>query len=168
MTQETALLIMVGVVVVLLGLMAWGWWRRSRRDRALTAPIGQATGEVRARFSGLYVATTRHDAPLDRLAVHPLAFRSKVTVTVTDAGVALDLPGASTVFLPTALIDGAGRATWTIDRVVERDGLVMLAWHASDDTIADSYLRLQGADPDALVDAIEDLRHPHLTTGADR
>ena len=33
MTRETAVLVMVAVAVLLLGLAAWGWVRRTRRDR---------------------------------------------------------------------------------------------------------------------------------------
>lgn len=158
MNQITASVLFVLLAVVVLALMAWGWRRRARRDARVTAPVGAARGDVRARFSGLYVATTRHDAPLDRLAVRHLAFRSRVQVSVTAEGVALDLPGEPTVFLDAARIVGAGRATWTIDRVVERDGLVMIAWTADDGTVCDTYVRLQDGDPDALVVAIEHLR----------
>ena len=41
MTREAAVLVMVAVAAALLGLVAWGWARRVRRDRALSAPIGE-------------------------------------------------------------------------------------------------------------------------------
>lgn len=157
MSQEIAALLFALLAVAAIGSMAWGWRRRSRRDAAIVAPVGEARGAILARFAGLYVATTRHDAPLDRLNVTHLAFRSRVTVTVTDEGVALDLPGEPTLFLASDRLRGAGRATWTIDRVVESDGLVLIAWAADDHTICDTYVRLQDADPDALVAAIHNL-----------
>ncbi|GAA4764656.1 MULTISPECIES: PH-like domain-containing protein [Microbacterium] len=162
------LLVAVGLAVLALGGMAWGWRRRTRRDAALTAPMRPSEGRETAVFDVLYVATTRHDHPLERLALRPLAFRARASVTVTDAGVALALAGEPAVFLRAAELAGAGRATWTIDRAVEKDGLVVIAWHASDGTICDSYVRLQGGDPDALVAAIEDLRAPSTPTGATR
>ncbi len=151
-------MIFVAIAVIALALMAWGWRRRARRDGGVAAPVAERRGEIRASFTGLYVATTRHEAPLDRLNVRHLAFRSRVAVTVTDAGVALDMPGEPTVFLDTARLRGTGRATWTIDRVVESDGLVLMAWAADDGTVCDTYLRLQEADPDALVAEIQRLR----------
>lgn len=158
MSHEVASMAFVAIAIAALALMAWGWRRRTRRDAGIAAPIGAPRGEVRGTFVGLYVATTRHDAPLDRLNVKHLAFRSRVTITVTAEGVALDMPGAPTVFLDAPRITGAGRATWTIDRVVESDGLVMIAWTADDGTVCDTYLRLQESDPQALVAEIDRLR----------
>lgn len=161
MTREGAIAILLASAVLLLALMAWGWARRRRRDGALTAPLGVPEDAVISTFySGLYVATTRHEQPLDRLAIRHLAFRSKARIAVSDRGVLLRLAGEPDVFLPADALVGVGRATWTIDRVVERDGLVVLAWRVDAETVADSYLRLQGDDPDALVNAISRLRPP--------
>lgn len=147
------------VLVGLVGLgMRRGWRRRQRAAAEIDVPFGEIEGETTSAFDGLYVATTRHDAPLDRLALPHLGFRSRVRVTVTTSGIALDMPGAPTVFLAATRIEGAGRATWTIDRVVERDGLVLVAWRSDDDTVCDSYIRLQSDSPDALVRAIDDLK----------
>ncbi len=77
MTREGALLVMVAVALVLLALGVWAWRRRTRRDSGLTAPVGELpAGAVQtAAISGLYVATTRHDEPLERLAIRGLGFR---------------------------------------------------------------------------------------------
>jgi hypothetical protein len=161
---EVTVLVFAGIALALIALMLCGWRRRARRDAGIAAPLGPARGESRGVFGGLYVATTRHDAPLDRLAVRHLAYRSRVQVTVTAAGVALDMPGQPTVFLDATRIAGVGRATWTIDRVVEPGGLVLLAWTADDGTICDTYLRLQDGDPDALVAEVDRLRTDSAST----
>lgn len=152
----------VALILAIIALALFGMWRgwraRARRAAHLGVPFDAAEGDVVATFGGLYVATTAHDEPLERLALPHLGFRSKVVITVTTAGVALDMPAAPTLFLAAARLVGAGRATWTIDRVVERDGLVLIAWTTDDGTIVDTYLRLQSSDPDALVAAIEALR----------
>lgn len=152
----------IGFVVLLAGLvvfaMWWGWRARRLAAARVRVTFREAEGETTAVYDGLYVATTAHGAPLDRLALPHLAFRSRVQVTVTTAGIALDMPGAPTLFLAASRIEGADRATWTIDRVVERDGLVLVAWRSDDDTICDSYIRLQSASPDALVSAIDALK----------
>ena len=95
MTREGALLVMIGVTVVLLGLGVLAWRRRTRRDSGLLAPVGELPqGAIPSlTASGFYVATTRHGEALERLAITGLGFRSRVDVTVTDAGVALDLVG---------------------------------------------------------------------------
>ncbi|WP_105565235.1 PH-like domain-containing protein [Microbacterium halophytorum] len=156
----------VAVIALVLFAMWWGWRARRKRSASVVAPQAPVRGAEVAVFDGLYVATTRHGDPLDRLVVPGLAFRSRVHVTVTSAGVALAMPGSHTLFLDADRISGAGRATWTIDRVVERDGLVLIAWRSDDGTICDSYIRLQTASPDALVSAIDDLKA--LPTGAEQ
>lgn len=156
----------LAIIALVLFAMWWGWRARKRRSAEVAVSFGAAEGETTATFEGLYVATTRHDAPLDRLALPHLAFRSRVRVSVTTTGLALDMPGAPTLFLAASRLVGAGRATWTIDRVVERDGLVLVAWTADDGTVCDSYIRLQSDDPDALVAAIDALGPQH--TGAEQ
>jgi hypothetical protein len=161
-TREVAVAVMIGAAVLILAGMLWGWRRRRRRDQGLQAPLGdipQGAG-VLVTARGLYVATTVHDKPLDRLSIRPLAFRSRVTLTVTTAGVALDLPGAPRVFLAAERLRGAGRATWTIDRVVEEGGLPFIAWAVTDDVTADSYFRVQDADPAQVLEAIASLLTP--------
>jgi hypothetical protein len=165
-SREGALLVMVGVAVVLLALLAWAWVRRTRRDARFTAPVGELPeGAVEtAAFSGLYVATTRHDEPLERLAITGLGFRSRVDVTVTTAGVALDLQGQPRIALTRDRLVDAAQATVAIDRVVERDGLTRISWRIDDDTIVDTYLRPQDASAKALADAVRPLI---TTTGSD-
>ncbi len=163
MSREAALAVMIGVALVALALLAWAWMRRTRRDAGYSAPIGEAPADaaVRAVFPGLYVATTRHDEPLERLAIRGLGFRSRVQVTVTDAGVILDLPGQPRMFLATDRLVDAAQATVAIDRVVERDGLTRVSWRIDPDTVVDTYLRPQDASARALADAIR----PLLPTG---
>ncbi|GAA2525120.1 hypothetical protein GCM10009860_01080 [Microbacterium mitrae] len=165
MTRELAIGITIGVGVLILAGMAWGWRRRSRRDSALQAPVGELGGDVVGSFSGLYVATTEHDEPLNRLAIRHLAFRSKVTATVTTEGINLVMPGSPTIGLAKASLIGAGRATWTIDRVVEKDGLVFISWQVNDTTVADSYLRLQESNPTSFLEALDRVLPNTTATG---
>ncbi len=161
MTRDGVIALMIALAVVLFALGVWAWMRRTRRDSALSAPTGEipAGSETRASFDGFYVATTRHDEPLERLAIRGLGFRSRVGVTVTSAGVALDLTGQPRMFVPREAIAGVDRATVAIDRVVEPGGLVRLSWYAQD-TLVDSYFRAQDAASPALAAAISALLHP--------
>ncbi|MGO2469671.1 MAG: PH-like domain-containing protein [Microbacterium gubbeenense] len=165
MTRELAVGIMIALAVMMLALMAWGWIRRTRRDSDVAIPFGSTIGGATFSAVGFYVATTRHDSPLDRIAARPLAFRSRADITVTDAGLGLSMPGETDVFVPAAHILGAGRATWTIDRTVERNGLVMVAW-SDGSQILDTYLRLQDDEPATLVAAIDQIASAESPTGA--
>lgn len=144
--------IVVAFLAALLLLMVLGWRARMRRQRDI-APLVVAPlelGTTRASLVGKYVATTASGAPLDRIAVHGLGFRGNVVAVVADSGILLQLPGQD-IFIPLADLHGVRRATWTIDRVVEKDGLHLIEWMLGD-RVVDSYLRM--AEPTAFEHAV--------------
>jgi len=144
-------------------LMVWGWraLRRRQADVAGLAPVPREPGASSLTEDLLYVATTRADQPLQRIAVKGLGFRARAVLTVTAGGILLELAGGEPGFIPATALRGVGRATWTIDRAVSNDGLVFVRWQdapdaaAADGAALDSYFR--SADPDALVAAIHHL-----------
>lgn len=156
MTRELALLIVVAFTVLLIGTGVWAWRRRGRRDAGMTAPVGDLPdgADVVGRFSGFYVATTRHDEALERLAIRGLAFRSRVTAVISTGGLALDLPGQPRYFIDRSRLVAADRATVAIDRVVEKGGLVRVSWRIDDATIVDSYFRPQDSSARAVADTV--------------
>ena len=66
MTRETLLALMILLALVCLGLLAWAWVRRTRRDAVYPAPFGELPDDARttAVFTAFYVATTRHGEAL--------------------------------------------------------------------------------------------------------
>jgi hypothetical protein len=164
--RDIAIAITIGVALLVLLAMLFAWRRRIRRDAGLSAPLGVPEhAEVLSRHEVLYVSTTRHDEPLERLAIAPLAYRARGELAVTDRGAALSLDGTPTVFLAKDRLVGVDRATVTIDRVVERGGLVRIAWQADADTTVDSYLRSVTGDPATLISELQRLI-PAPNTGA--
>ncbi|MFK4760761.1 hypothetical protein ACI3KS_07485 [Microbacterium sp. ZW T5_45] len=167
MSREVAIALWIVFALVILALMTIAWRRRLRRDSALSAPLGVPEhAEVVDRHEVLYVSTTRHDEPLERLTISPLAYRARGEAAVTDRGLALCLDGAPTVFLASSRLVGVDRATVTIDRVVEPGGLVRVAWNADDDTIVDSYLRVADGDPKTFISELQRLVPAAPDTGA--
>lgn len=145
MNQQIAGAVVLGVAVLLIVAGVWAWRARLHRDAGLSAPLGVPEhAEVLSRYETLYVATTRHDQPLERLALRPLVYRARGELTITDRGAALCLDGSPTVFLASSRLIGADRATVAIDRVVEPGGLVRLVWRTDDGTVVDSYFRITG------------------------
>jgi hypothetical protein len=146
--------VLIGFVVII-GLAILGWTLRRRRQRTIPAPepMPADIGELRGEFDGFYVSTTPDGQPLNRIAVRGLGFRARATIAVADRGVVLALPG-NNIFIPKETIREVTRANYTIDRVVEPDGLVLLAW-ALGETKLDSYLRVE--ETEKLVAAIESL-----------
>ena len=159
MTREAALAVMIGVAVLLLAALALAWWWRTRRDAGMVAPVGEVPADATelARWEGLYVATTAHEQPLERLAVRGLGFRSRAVTTVTDRGIGLEMPGSPALFIPAEQLVAADQSTVVIDRVVERDGLVRLVWRIDSEHVVDSYLRPQEASARAVADSIRPL-----------
>ncbi|WP_309064252.1 PH-like domain-containing protein [Microbacterium sp.] len=158
MSRELAGIIVAAVVVLVFAAMFLAWRARLRRDSGLTAPLGVPEhADVTGRSEVLYVATTRHDEPLERLAVSPLTYRARGELVLTDRGVALSLDGAPTVFLASDRLVRADRATTAIDRVVEPNGLVRLVWRISDGILVDSFLRLVSAEPQQILPELERL-----------
>jgi len=164
MTREGALTVIVLVTIGLIGLLVWAWSRRARRDAAPLVPPGELPqgATVLARFESLYVATTKHEEPLERIAAPGLAFRGRAAVTISDAGIAVDLTGQERLVLTPDRIVDVGQSTVAIDRVVEPGGLTRLTWRTDTRGIVDSYFRPQDASAKALADAIRGI----LTTSS--
>jgi hypothetical protein len=152
--------IVLVVLVLLLVLMVLGWRARQRRQASIATPDAPpaSMGAVHGQFEGLYVASTVANEPLNRIAVRGLGFRSRAEITVADAGIVLALRGEAEAFIPVASLREVTRATWTIDRVVEAGGLVLVAWTLGSGESAvgvDSYFRLVASHE--LLDAINEI-----------
>jgi len=143
MNRPELMAITIVFLVLLLVLMYLGWRGRQRRQknvaRPLTPPVrlGAAVGT----FGGRYVATTTAGDPLDRIAVNGLGFRSVASLTVTESGMLVQRPGNDDLWIPRANVRDRRTATWTIDRVVEPDGLELVEWTLGEASV-DSYFRL--------------------------
>ena len=146
--------IIVGsVFVIAIVGMYLGWRTRSRRqdDCAVLDPVPNDPGAVLAVGSGLYVATTLFEQPLERVMAPRLGFRSRARLTVASGGIIVELTGQDPFFVARHLLRTVQRATWTIDKAVEKDGLVVIAWRW-DERDVESYFRLDG-DPIPVVSA---------------
>lgn len=163
-------LIILAVLAGVLVLMWFGWRARRRRDAGLpSVPVPPA--DLGAPDFALdrihYVATTRAEDALDRLAVDPLAYRGRAAVEVHPSGVVIQVTGSRPAFIPRAAIAAIGTATATVDRAVERDGLVLISWWLSPEQRADTALRV--ADPQdrrALREALAPLGPASQTTSS--
>lgn len=146
-------IVIVLVVAAVFTVLALAWRARRRGQADIGEPAAPPADFGDPTFTDdlLYVATTRADAPLDRVTVAGLGFRARAVVTTAPSGIVLDLAGRGPVFIRKAAIRGVGRATWTIDRVVDADGLIFVRWVLGT-TELDSYLR--STDPDRLVTAL--------------
>lgn len=159
MDKTTSSTIVIAVLLLALVGMLIGWRRRQSSQAHLAEPdaIPLKIGDSMLRVEALYLASTIADDELNRIAVSGLGFRARAVVTVSQAGIVLDLVGEREVFISRAKLRDIDRATFTIDRAVETDGLVRITWLLGD-TAIDSYLRLTNASESAaLIQAVESI-----------
>lgn len=155
MTRELALGLMVALGILTLAAMVWSIAKRRRHgDAAVIFPGAEVVaGEVVAAFSVLHVATTPLNKPLERVWAKPLAYRAKTTVQVRPGGVSLILRGEGEVGIVASAIVAVSRATWTIDKAVDPDGLIVISWR-HDDSVFDTYLRSVDQPADTVISTI--------------
>jgi hypothetical protein len=142
MNRPELLAIVIVFMVFVLLLMVLGWRARKRRQATVATPSAAPAelGVSLGTFAGKYVATTSAGDPLDRIAVHGLGFRGNTSVTVAENGVLVHIDGTDDKWIPAADLRAHRKATWTIDRVVEQDGLELLEWNLGD-KLVESYFR---------------------------
>lgn len=162
MTQVEAGLLMLALMVLALGLAYWGWSRRRQRYAHLQSSLlfSVPPGEALVHSPALYVATTLHDQPLERVPVGPLAYRARAELEVHHEGLVVSIPGHTPFVMPAAGGLQAGVATWTIDRVVEPGGLLMVRWLLGEVPV-DSYFRVVDRDPATIISAINQVSKGH-------
>ncbi len=153
--REILLVVTILIGLALLVLLVVGWRRRVARQRGLATPNpAPVLAAGAARLRGKYVATTTAGDPYDRIAVAGLGFRGDAVASVHREGVLVERAGEVDLWIPREDLVGVDRATWTIDRVVEGDGLHLVRWRLGDQEV-DTYLRLDA--PIAFDTALAEL-----------
>lgn len=171
MDRPLLMAIVLLFLLLLLLLMFRGWRRRQKRQAGIPKPrsVPLDAGAELLAAETFYVASTVAHEPLNRITVGGLGYRARATVRVTERGVAIAIPGQSEIFIPAGDIVAVERATWTIDRVVEEGGMVLIRWRLHDTeapaatahaTELDSYLRLIDPGTDnTFFDIVSTLAH---------
>ena len=169
MDRTLSTTIVIAVILLALAGMIIGWCGRRARQSGIATPSGvpESIGAIVLAADVFYVSTTIAGDPLDRVAVGGLGFRARATVTVATGGIRLELAGGTDIFIPVDAIRDVGRATWTIDRVVETGGLVVLAWTLGDVDVESNFRVAEPADPTALITAIESILGAPIRQGSD-
>ena len=166
-----AVIILIGMVIVALLVMRFGWNARARRTAEFVPALPVAPTELGRSLLGpvatVYVSTTRAGDWLERITAHGLGVRSRAEVEVFDRGVRMLRTGAPDLFVPTEALRDVTVAPGIAGKVVGGDGIVVVTWLATPDDPrgVDTGLRTRhAADRERLVDAIAPLIR--LTPGA--
>lgn len=127
-------------------LMWRSWRRRTSRQLGQFAAYPVPEGFVAEQTESVsYVATTLAAKPLERITAKAVAFRGKAQLGVAQQGLLLEVVGEAPFFVPSETIEDVQFASWTIDRVVEKHGLLAVRWKWAE-TDVDSYFRPENAE----------------------
>lgn len=136
----TPVIITIAAIVLGVGLILIGWRNLKARQADIPEPFEAFADEVEHRFDGMYVATTKFDDWLARIAVHELGVRTNATLELGAAGLHLIRSGARDVHIPWEHYEEVKRSSGMIGKVVEKNGLIVITW-AKDGTSFDTGFR---------------------------
>ena len=136
---------------------------RSLKKRAEAQPslilrsAEDLSGDEIGEASGYYVSTTLTDAPLDRVAHRKLLHRGKARLSVLTDGLVIDRTGEPSIAIHASELLSVGRASASIDRGVEANGLLAISWMSAANRLTTN-LRLRSEDDtQELFDTISKL-----------
>ncbi|MFG2711683.1 hypothetical protein ACGFX2_14145 [Streptomyces goshikiensis] len=151
-------------------LMRQGWkWRgalQSDLPELPAAPSGLP--EHRLALTGRYHGSTTAGQWLDRIVAHGLGLRSRVELTLTEAGLDVVRPGANDFFVPAAQLRGARLDKGIAGKVLTEGGLLVVTWAHGDKLIDSGFRSDRAAEHAAWVEAINSMNSSITTEGAER
>ncbi|MGW3291834.1 PH-like domain-containing protein [Streptomyces sp. NPDC001002] len=140
-------LVGLGLFVALVyWLMREGWkWRGTLQGDLPELPTApDEPGPAKLTMSGRYHGSTTAGQWLDRIVAHGLGTRSRVELTLTDAGLDVVRPGASDFFIPAEALREALLGKGIAGKVLSEGGLLIVTW-AHGDKLIDSGFRCDHA-----------------------
>jgi hypothetical protein len=116
------------VLAAFLGLLAVASWKKRVTNQELSFPKPMSAEEVSDGIHCFYVATTFLNKPLDRVLAHGLAHRGFADVGWSNRGLEINRRGETSFLIHRESLMDISRRTAVIDKAVEKDGLVSVAW----------------------------------------
>lgn len=146
-------------------LMRQGWkWRGSLQSDLPELPSAPETpGEAKLSMGGRYHGSTTAGQWLDRIVAQGLGARSRVELTLTDAGLDVVRPGAYDFFVPAAQLREARLDKGIAGKVLAEGGLLIVTWEHGDRLIDSGFRSDHSAEHIAWVEAINSKHHIDMT-----
>ncbi|MEU1657682.1 hypothetical protein ACFY2H_23325 [Streptomyces griseofuscus] len=137
-------------------LMREGWkWRATLQSDIPELPAApEDTGPVKLTMSGRYHGSTTAGQWLDRIVAHGLGTRSLAELTLTDAGLEVERPGADDFFIPAAALREARLDKGIAGKVLTEGGLLVVTWAHGDKLIDSGFRSDRAAEHPAWVDTL--------------
>ncbi|MET9322132.1 hypothetical protein ABZX75_18330 [Streptomyces sp. NPDC003038] len=151
-------------------LMRQGWkWRGALQNDLPELPAApDGLPEHRLALTGRYHGSTTAGQWLDRIVAHGLGLRSRVELTLTDAGLDVVRPGANDFFVPAAQLRGARLDKGIAGKVLTEGGLLVVTWTHGDKLIDSGFRSDRAAEHAAWVEALNLMNSSTTTEGAER
>ncbi|WP_030560487.1 PH-like domain-containing protein [Streptomyces aureocirculatus] len=146
-------------VALVYWLMREGWkWRGTlQSDLPELADAPSDPGPATLELTGRYHGSTTAGHWLDRIVAHGLGTRSRVELTLSDAGLDVVRPGARDFFIPKEALREARLDKGIAGKVLAEGGLLIVTW-AHGDKLLDSGFRSDHAAEQAdWVEAINNM-----------
>ncbi|WP_217566326.1 hypothetical protein [Streptomyces sp. GbtcB7] len=146
-------------VALVYWLMREGWkWRgtlQSDLPELPTAP--EDPGPVKLSMSGRYHGSTTAGQWLDRIVAHGLGTRSRVELTLTDAGLDVVRPGATDFFIPAEALRETLLGKGIAGKVLSEGGLLVVTWAHGDKLIDSGFRSDRAAEHTEWVDTLNNM-----------
>lgn len=123
-------------------------------------------GAARLTMSGRYHGSTTAGQWLDRIVAHGLGTRSRVELTLTDAGLDVVRPGASDFFVPAGALREAVLGKGIAGKVLAEGGLLLVTWEHGGRLIDSGFRSDHAAEHTEWVDTINSMINKRETEGA--
>ncbi|MET9505259.1 hypothetical protein ACFYO5_29410 [Streptomyces sp. NPDC006259] len=155
-------------VALVYWLMREGWkWRGTLQGDLPELPTAPSDpGAARLTTSGRYHGSTTAGQWLDRIVAHGLGTRSRVVLTLTDAGLDVVRPGASDFFVPAGALREAVLGKGIAGKVLTEGGLLLVTWEHGGRLIDSGFRSDHAAEHTEWVDAINSMINKRETEGA--
>jgi hypothetical protein len=146
-------------VALVYWLMREGWkWRGALQSDIPALPAApEQPGEARLTLSGRYHGSTTAGQWLDRIVAHGLGTRSRAELTLTDAGLEVERPGARDFFVPAAALRGARLDKGIAGKVLTEGGLLVVTWALGDKLIDSGFRSDHAAEHAEWVDTLNQM-----------
>ncbi|MER5958031.1 hypothetical protein ACFC18_02540 [Streptomyces sp. NPDC056121] len=148
-------------------LMRQGWkWRGTLQGDLPPLPTApSAPGPARLELSGRYHGSTTAGQWLDRIVAHGLGTRSRVELTLTDAGLDVVRPGATDFFIPVAQLREARLDKGIAGKVLTEGGLLIVTWGHGDKLIDSGFRSDHAAEQAEWVETLNNMIDTNNTSG---
>ncbi|MEV0527624.1 hypothetical protein AB0I66_29780 [Streptomyces sp. NPDC050439] len=147
-------------------LMREGWkWRGTLQGDLPELPAAPSEpGPARLELSGRYHGSTTAGQWLDRIVAHGLGTRSRVELTLTDAGLDVVRPGAADFFVPAAQLREARLDKGIAGKVLAEGGLLIVTWEHGEKLIDSGFRSDHAAEQAEWVEAVNNMINKTSTT----